>query len=253
MEVEWSLVPVIKKQWTQKGFCAQDPHRILLSFTGTLYLATLYLSQLANHLVMLLLSHFHPFHCSWPSLALISPHPLSTVSHPILFPGRPLHALFPIVAARICLRKVQWPCISWAQHLRLSTFPKSPDWRLSKNLTLYHPSCTCDHFLALRCWGLMLLPQSGMFFITSPIEILLISQVLANHHPRNAQINPVRNKHFCYSLLAIFLSCTMIILSLFTALGRLSAPSHALFIFRSLTAASNAETVETLLMTVGAL
>lgn len=99
----------------------------------------------------------------------------------------------------------------------------------------------------------MLLPPSGMFFITSPIEILLISQVLANHHPRNAQINPVRNKYFCYSLLALFLSCTMIILSLFTAPSRLSAPSSALFIFRSLTAASNAETLETLLMTVGAL
>ena len=99
----------------------------------------------------------------------------------------------------------------------------------------------------------MLVPQSGMFFITSPIEILLISCVLANHHPRNAQINPVRNKYFCYSLLALFLPCTMIILSLFTAPSRLSAPSKALFIFRSLTAASNAEILETLLMTVGAL
>ena len=35
MEAEWSLFPVIKKQGTQKGFCTQEPHRVLLSFNCT--------------------------------------------------------------------------------------------------------------------------------------------------------------------------------------------------------------------------
>ena len=35
MEAEWSLFPVIKKRGTQKGFCAQEPHRVLLGITGT--------------------------------------------------------------------------------------------------------------------------------------------------------------------------------------------------------------------------
>lgn len=30
MMTELSLFPVIKKEETQKGFCAQDPHRVLL-------------------------------------------------------------------------------------------------------------------------------------------------------------------------------------------------------------------------------
>ena len=32
MEAVWSLFPVIKKQGTQKDFCAQEPHRVLLGF-----------------------------------------------------------------------------------------------------------------------------------------------------------------------------------------------------------------------------
>ena len=32
MEAEQSLFPVIKKWGTQKGFCAQEPHRVLLGF-----------------------------------------------------------------------------------------------------------------------------------------------------------------------------------------------------------------------------
>ena len=38
MEAEWSLFPVIKKWGTQKGFCAQEPHRVVLvlGFKGSL-------------------------------------------------------------------------------------------------------------------------------------------------------------------------------------------------------------------------
>ena len=32
MEAEWSLFPVIKKWGTKKGFCAREPHRVLLGF-----------------------------------------------------------------------------------------------------------------------------------------------------------------------------------------------------------------------------
>ena len=32
MEAEQSLFPVIKKWGTQKGFCAQEPHRVLPGF-----------------------------------------------------------------------------------------------------------------------------------------------------------------------------------------------------------------------------
>ena len=35
MEAEWSLFPVIKTWGTQKGFCAQEPHRVLLSINST--------------------------------------------------------------------------------------------------------------------------------------------------------------------------------------------------------------------------
>ena len=150
MEAEWSLIPVIKEMGDTERLCAQEPHRILLSFIGTLYLATLYLSQLTNHLVILLLCHFYPIHCSWPSLALTSSHSLSTVSRPILFPGRPLHALFPIVAGDSVSKAFSGPVSlehsTWGSP---SSFPKSPDGRLSINLTVYHPACTCGHFLAL--------------------------------------------------------------------------------------------------------
>ena len=36
LEAEWSLFPVIKKWGTQKDFCAQEPHRVLLGFKGAL-------------------------------------------------------------------------------------------------------------------------------------------------------------------------------------------------------------------------
>ena len=35
MEAEGSLFPVIKKWGIQKGFCAQEPHRVLLGITSS--------------------------------------------------------------------------------------------------------------------------------------------------------------------------------------------------------------------------
>lgn len=71
---------------------------------GALYLATLYLSQPANHLLLLFLSRIHPINYCWPSLALVSSRPMSTVSCPTLFPWKPLHALLSTAARIICVK-----------------------------------------------------------------------------------------------------------------------------------------------------
>lgn len=117
---------------------------------GALYLATLYLSQSANHLLLLFLSRIHPINYCWPSLALVSSRPMSTVSCPTLFPWKPLHALLSTAARIICVKAFNGPT-SLERSIWGSPFfaPKSPDLHLSTYFTIFHPPLTRGHFLAL--------------------------------------------------------------------------------------------------------
>ena len=131
MEAEWSLFPVIKKWGAEKGFCAWEPHRVLLGISSVQFSSV---AQLCPTLC-------NPMDCSTPGFPVHHQFPEFTQTHvywvgDAIQPSHPMSSTSPAfnLSQQQGLFKESVLRITWPKYWSFSFSNQSFQWTLRTDL-----------------------------------------------------------------------------------------------------------------------